>query len=180
MRSVVLARRYAKALFELAIEKKLLDQVAKEVLAFDLLLKDDGTFRHFFISPENSVALKSEAIEKSLDKKCSDLFKRFLLILIEKRRQNIFEEIAIEFGRIYDMHSNTVRGYAITASSIGNAELQNLQKALSKQFNATFELQNKIDANILGGLILQIGGKVYDNSLRNHLNQLEKRLLAQA
>ncbi|KAA3619760.1 MAG: ATP synthase F1 subunit delta [Calditrichaeota bacterium] len=180
MKAVVLARRYAKALFELANEKKVIDQVASDVSAFTESLSKNPDIRHFLFSPENGIAKKVEVLEKGLAKVCSDLFVRFLIFLLEKRRQNIFEEIAVEFEVLYDAHCNRIRAVAISAQEINKVELNNLKTTLSKQFDATFELENKIDASMLGGLILQLGGKIYDNSLRNHLKQLEKRLLAEA
>jgi len=180
LKAVVLARRYAKALFELAIEKKIVDRVAGDVQAFATAFASNSQFRHFLLSPEQGIANKIQAIEKGLKKKNSDLFVRFFVFLLEKRRQHIFEDIASEFAQLYDVHCNRVRALAISAQAINKSELQNLKTDLAKQFNADFELENKVDASILGGLILQVGGKIYDNSLSNHLKQLEKRLLAEA
>ncbi len=180
MKAVVLARRYAKALFELAIEKQIIDQVAGEVKSFAAAFETNPQFRHFFLSPEQGVRQKIVVVEKGLKKKCSDLFIRFYVFLLEKRRQNIFAEIAEEFVRLYDDHCNRIRALAISAQAINKSEIQRLKTDLAQQFNADFELENKVDASILGGLILQLGGKIYDNSLSNHLKQLEKRLLAEA
>ncbi|KAA3657276.1 MAG: ATP synthase F1 subunit delta [Calditrichaeota bacterium] len=180
MKAVVLARRYAKALFELAKEKKIVDQIAAELQAFEATLTESLEVRHFLFSPERSIAEKKDVLQKSLAKACSPLFSRFLVYLLEKRRQHIIVEIATEFRVLYDVHANRIRGLAVSAQKIRKAEMKHLKSSLSKQFNATVELENHVDESMLGGLILQVGGKIYDNSLRNHVTQLEKKLLAEA
>ncbi|MCA9731022.1 MAG: ATP synthase F1 subunit delta [Deferribacteres bacterium] len=180
MKAVVLARRYAKALFELAKEKKVIDQVAADVNSFNATISQNSEIRHFLFSPEREIKEKIEVFERALVKACSPLFNRFLAFLLEKRRQHIFSEIATEFNVLYDSHANKIRGVVISAKQINKAEMKNLNNALAKQFNATVDLQNEVEEAIIGGLILKVGGKIYDNSLRSHVKQLERRLLAEA
>jgi F-type H+-transporting ATPase subunit delta len=163
-------------LFELALEKKVLETVEKEVAVFASLLDGDERLQHFFLSPELGADEKKTAVEKSLQDRFTALFINFLLILLEKRRQNLFVDIADEFTRMCDVHFHRVKAVAITAVPLGKKDLANIQKSLAKQFDSSFEVESVADPSILGGLILKIGGQVLDASVGSQLNRLKERL----
>jgi F-type H+-transporting ATPase subunit delta len=70
-----------------------------------------------------------------------------------------------------------VRASAITAIPMPEAEMQALSELLSKRFQANFEIENRVDPDILGGVVLQIDGKVLDGSIRNQLRRLRAQML---
>ncbi len=177
MKRTVLARRYAKALFELAQEKKILESVAAEVEAFRDILARSEELRHFLLSPEVGREGKARFLMERFQDRFSGLFVNFLMVLLRKRRQDLYEEIAQEFGRLHDRFDNRIRASAVTALPLGESELKKLREQLARQYRANFEIENRVDPQILGGLILQIDGKVIDASVRNQLEKLRSSLL---
>ncbi|RMD93686.1 MAG: ATP synthase F1 subunit delta [Calditrichaeota bacterium] len=177
MKATVLAKRYAKALFELAEEKNILETVAGEVHSFQKMLSESEELQHFFLSPEFGREGKVRLIEKNFQDQFSGLFINFLFILLKKRRQNLYNEIVAEFDQMYDRHHNRIRASAITAMPLGKDELEGLKKTLSAQYRANFEIENAVTPEILGGLILKIDGKVIDASLLNQLKKLKENLM---
>ena len=181
MKATVLARRYAKALFELAVERKILDtiaKIAKEVAVFSGMLEDNPKLRYYFNSPEAGKAGKRALVENSFQDRFSALLVNFLFVLLEKGRQSIFPEIAVEFNRFCDKHYNRVRANTVTAVPLPKSHLEKLLKNLAQQYKATFDIENYVDANILGGMILNIDGKVIDASLRKQLEKMKTTLSA--
>ncbi|MCA9743578.1 MAG: ATP synthase F1 subunit delta [Deferribacteres bacterium] len=178
MKATVLAHRYAKALFELAVEKNNLDTIAKEVAIFEQVLQQNTKLKYYFHSPEAGKAGKRALIEKNFQDRFSALFIHFVFILLDKGRQNIFSEIAAEFKRISDKHNNKVRASTITAVPLPQNQLELLKKNLGEQYKATFEIENYVDPDILGGMVLNIEGKVIDASLRNQLEKMKAAMFA--
>ena len=177
MKERVLAGRYAKALFELALERKMLGKVREEMHAFTGLLSRDAALRNLLISTEHRRAAQRQAAEKAFADRFSAVFFNFLLVLIDKRRQVLIDEIAAAFEALHDRHLRKVRALAITAVPMDAAALEHLRSTLSKSLDLDLELQNKIDPEILGGLVVQVEGKVLDGSVRQQLLQLRKRIL---
>lgn len=177
MRQTVLAKRYAKALFELATERKILETTAREIRLFQELLQGNEDLRHFFLSPEISRERKIETLEKNFQDRFSGLFLNFLFVLLQKGRQEIFDEISLEFERLFDKHLNRVRAKAVTAIPLTPKDLEDIGDRLAKQYKATFELENQVDPEVLGGVILQIDGRVIDASLLTQLQKLKHHLV---
>lgn len=177
MKILVLARRYAKALFELAREKGILDTVHAELKAFHKILSETPELQHFFLSPEIGREGKIKFIEQKFQDQFSALFINFLFVLIRKGRQGLFPEIVSEFEHLYDRYQNRIRASAISARPLSEEELKLLKEQLVKQYQATFEIENYVDPDILGGLILKIDGRVIDASVRHQLDRLRENLL---
>ena len=115
MKNTVLARRYAKALFELAVERKILDTIQNEVRSFSQSLDDNLQFRLFFFAQDVSKKQKREKIEELMQDRVSNVFFNFVLVLLKKNREFIFPEIVKEFQSIVDKHHRKINALAITA-----------------------------------------------------------------
>jgi F-type H+-transporting ATPase subunit delta len=177
LKETVLARRYATALFESALERKMLGKVREELHAFAALLKKDSKLRNFLFSPEHSRAEQKKAVEKSFADRFSELFFNFLQVLIEKRRQTLIQEIISAFEALHDRHLRKMRALAITAVPMDQKALEQLRTSLSKSLDMDMELQNRVDPEILGGLVVQVEGKILDGSIRQHLLRMRQRIM---
>ncbi len=177
MKDIVLARRYAKALLDVANERNVLDSVSGEVNAFNIGLQENARFRLFLYSQDKSVTEKTNKLEEVLQDKVSNIFFNFLLVLLNKKREFIFTEIAREFQLMVDKHSKKTRASATTAVPLDEKSLSSLKSALDKAFALDVQLKNKVDKSILGGVIVSIDGKLLDASIKNQLQTLKGELL---
>ncbi len=178
MRSVGLARRYARALFELATEKDILDAVAGEMNALHAMLESDDELRHFLQSPEQGANQKIAVLKSGLQDRFSPLVIHFLMVVLHKGRQNILTDIAEEFTRLCDRHYNRMHASAVTAHAVSKKDLADIQSILARKFEAEFEVDHRVDPEILGGIIVQVEGKVFDGSLKSQLDRLKNTLLS--
>lgn len=177
MKNIVLARRYAKALLDIANERDILDAVSREVNAFNIGLQENPRFKLFLYSQDKSVKEKTTKLEEMLQDKVSNIFFNFLLVLLNKKREFIFAEIAREFQLMVDKYNKKTRASATTAVPLDEKSLSSLKATLDKAFALDVQLENKVDATILGGVIVSIDGKLLDASIRNQLQTLKGELL---
>jgi F-type H+-transporting ATPase subunit delta len=174
MKEGILAQRYAKALFAVALDKKLLEKVRDELYDFVARLKDNAELSYFLRSPERSRAEKRQLVERVFADRYSSIFFNFLLLLIDKGRIPLYREVRQAFSALYDHYHRKVRALAITAMPMAKAELETLQADLAQAMNRALEIENRIDPAILGGIVLDIEGKILDGSVRRQLERLRE------
>jgi F-type H+-transporting ATPase subunit delta len=177
LKDKVLARRYAGALFELAVEKGELDKLAAEVAFFDRLLAEHRDLRHFIFAQDVSKREKSETLQILMQDKVSPMFFNFLLVVLRKNRELVFPVIAEEFGRLVDRHNNKIHAVTTTATPMQEQLQQRLKEYLDEAFAADVVLNAEIDPEILGGIVVHIQGQIIDGSLKNQLQRLKQNLL---
>ncbi|MCH7674320.1 ATP synthase F1 subunit delta [candidate division KSB1 bacterium] len=178
MKNTVLARRYAKALFELAVERKILDTIQNEVRSFSQSLDDNLQFRLFFFAQDVSKKQKREKIEELMQDRVSNVFFNFVLVLLKKNREFIFPEIVKEFQSIVDKYHRKINALAITAQPLDEKSSSKLKSLLDKTFDADVRIRNDIDASILGGIVVNVEGHVFDGSLQSQLARLKDDLVS--
>lgn len=179
MKEGILAQRYAKALFAVAVDKKLLEKVRDELYDFVARLENNPEFSHFLRSPERSRAEKRQLVERVFADRYSNIFCNFLLLLIDKGRIPLYRDVRQAFSALYDQHHRKVRALAITAMPMAKGELEVLQSDLAQAMNRTLEIENRIDPAILGGIVLDIDGKILDGSVRRQLERLREVVASQ-
>jgi len=177
MKEEILARRYAKALFEIAQERKLLEKIRGELHNFAANLEENPAFADFFRSPEHSRAAKRAAVEKVFQDRYSNIFFNFLIVVIQKGRHDAIAEIVKAFDELYDRFARRTRALAVTAVPLDAKIADDLKARLSKSLNKHVELENQIDPAILGGIVLNIDGKVLDGSVKQQLARLRAQFL---
>lgn len=177
MKEQILARRYAQALFTLALERKMVDKIRNELHSFLAVMEENAEFGDFFRSPENSRAAKCTALEKIFQDRFSGLFFNFLLLIIHKGRHNAIAEIVKAFDDLYDRFTRRTRALAVTAVPMDTKLTDDLRDRLAKSLNKQVELETKVDPSLLGGIVLNIDGKVLDGSVKQQLERLRAGFL---
>jgi F-type H+-transporting ATPase subunit delta len=172
MKEGILAQRYAKALFAVALERSLLDKVRSELHDFVARLEGDQELAEFMRSPENSRAVKHRLLEKAFRERYSDILFNFLVLVTDKGRSTLYADIHQAFNELYDRHHRKARALAITAAPMDKGDLNKLQTDLSKAMQLTLEIENRVDPAILGGLVLNVDGKILDASVKRQLDGL--------
>ncbi len=176
MRAYPLVKRYAKALFELAAEQNQVNDIIEQARVFGKLYRENHDFNFFLISPEIDKALKIQVIEALFFERVSALFYHFLLLLIKKGRQNLTPQLVVELNRLYDLYQNRLRARVTLAKPLDKTERLLLVKKLNDLFDSNIVLEQVVDTSIVGGMVIQIKGKVYDMSLLKQLNTLKRQL----
>ncbi len=178
MRATALARRYARALLESAADAGKMEEVAGELEAFVASLDQVPKLRLILLSPEIERSKKRELVERLADGRFSDLFLRFLTLLIHTGRESLLPEIRTEYSRLLDRKLGRIRAETTTAVPLEEELVEQLGRNMSEMLGAEVKLRTRVDPDILGGVVIRVDGKVYDASLRRRLERMREELLA--
>jgi F-type H+-transporting ATPase subunit delta len=170
------AKRYAIALFNTALKSNAVDEMYEETTGFRTLLADQPSFRNFLLSPQILTKDKKDLIEKTLRKRVSDLFVRFLLLLIDKKRFPYVEEIIDGYVYLYERHAGILEVKAVTAIPLDDTmERKTIQK-LEQETGRKIRLNSVVDPKIIGGMVLVMEETIIDGSIRFSLEKLRREL----
>jgi len=174
LKSVTIARNYAEALFAVGDSfGELLDAVAGAVVA-------DTRIEAMLASPRVSKGVKGQILERALKGEAPVEFVRFLQAVVRRGRQGLFGEIAQEYLVLLDKKLNRVHaGVTLAREPDARTEKEivtRLTKALGREVRAHF----RTDRNIVGGVVVRVGGRILDGSVRRRLMALKRRMLTGA
>lgn len=171
-----LASRYAKSLLDLAVEKGQLEQVYADMQVLQQICKGNRDFVNLLNSPVVKSDTKRKIVEAVTTGKISKLTTAFNSLLISKGRESVLPEIATAFISQYKEHNNIHTVKLTTAVPVNDgvrkAILDQVKKASG--FN-NIDLDEKVDENIIGGFVLQLGDKLVDASIAYDLKAVAKQ-----
>jgi F-type H+-transporting ATPase subunit delta len=170
-----IARVYAEALFEVAKDKGRLDEIHDQLGQVADTIAENRDLQVFLFSPYFSSAEKRDGIGRAITGAEPEL-KNFLELLAEKHRMPAIFRIR---GRFDDMWAKEKRRLDVRLTSaveLPSSVVKDLGQEIEEQTGQTIELTSDVDANILGGLVLQVGNMVLDASVRNKLERLRKEV----
>ncbi|MGH7902716.1 MAG: F0F1 ATP synthase subunit delta [Candidatus Dormibacteraceae bacterium] len=169
------ARRYARAIFELALAEGSEAVWARRLEILDRLLSEPRV-RAVVENPSLATSRRLEAIAAVIPKEAGAEGLNLARMLVTGRRSAVIGEIESEFQRLVDEASGRVRATATTAVELARRDREHLTRELSKRLGKKVRLEVRVDPAIVGGLVLQIGDRVVDASIASRLRQLHRQL----
>lgn len=171
------ARRYAKALFELAREEGRVQEVRDELRGLRTLLEQNADLQDVLLQPLHPVAERRAVLAALADRMgASVVLHHFYAYLIDQRRLVDYSAIESEYERLADEAAGLRKARVRSAAPLSSEQQQRLQRALEARLGGEVELELDVDPELLGGVVAQVGDTVYDGSLRSQLDQLRARL----
>lgn len=169
-----MASRYAAALYDLADEQKALDGVAADLKSLRQMINDSDDFRRFIKSPVFSRAEQSGAIQAISEKAgLSALTQKFLGLVAANRRLADLPGMITGFLETLAKHRGEVAAEVTSAATLSDAQLSAITAALKQTVGRTVTLSSKVDPSILGGLIVKVGSRMVDSSIKSKLQRLK-------
>ncbi len=178
MRQPKVAKRYAKALFDLALETGQLEKVKDDIETIRAV--DHAEFNAVLMSPVITGEKKEKIFAAVFQDKVTDLSKSFFNLLFKKGREISIKEILLAFGDLYRQHHKISVVEIITAEPVTeslNLVLHDKLKGLPRFKDSTLQVSNKIDSNIIGGFVLHVEDLIYDASVRHDLAVIKKQFI---
>ena len=171
-----LASRYAKSLIDLAVERGQLEQVFADMQLLQQICKGNRDFINLLRSPVVKGDTKIKILKAITIGKITELTDSFITLLIRKTRESNLPEIITAFISQYKAHKNIHTVKLTTAFPVNDV----VRKAITDQVKKasgfdTIELDEKIDENIIGGFVLQVGDKLVDASIAYDLKSIAKQ-----
>ena len=170
--------RYAQALFELAKESKTTDQVAADLVAFRGLVAESDDFRRFVKSPLFTAQEQVGALGAVLTKAgIAGQAAKFLKLVATKRRLFAVDDMIAGYQRLYDAGRGVTRAEVTVAEPLKDAHVEALKNALVEVAgSASVDVAIKVDPSIIGGMIVKLGSRMVDSSLKTKLNLIRTRM----
>lgn len=166
--------RYATALFELAQNADQLDAVKGDLEMLDQAIVDSDDLRNVLRSPVISRDEQGRAMLALLDKMgVSDLTKKTVGVLCQKRRLFVLPGVIKAYLSMLSAHRGEVTAQVTSASALKEEQVEAVTGALKKVVGATVKVDLNVDPAVLGGLVVKVGSRVFDASLRTKLQKLE-------
>ncbi|MGE3146762.1 MAG: F0F1 ATP synthase subunit delta [Pseudorhodoplanes sp.] len=169
-----MAGRYATALFELALEEKQIDKVKADLDAFDKLVAEYAELDRLVRSPVYSSDEQTKALGAVLDKTgISGISSKFLKVVASNRRLFAVRDIVKTFRKLVAAHKGEVTAEVTVAETLKDEHLAALKAALKGVTGKDVDLNVKVDPSIIGGLVVKLGSRMVDSSLRTKLNSIK-------
>ena len=177
MKQTVLAKRYAKALLMVGQENNTSEQYLENILALSAWYRDVPQVRDSLTNPLYPQEIREKvgaAIAQAMG--ADQVFSRFLVLLVQKKRATIVPEIADEFQKLIDDIQNICRGSVVSARKMTKKLQEKVQQTLENITGKTVELTVREDAALIGGMVAQVGDLVLDASVRTQLAGLKESI----
>lgn len=179
MKSSIIGRRYAGALFELAAEQKLVEKIERDLTDFVAAYQSSDDLRDALENPKVSAAGRKAILTQILTKMgASALLKNTLCLLSDRGRMRSIPEVLAAFESIVEARTGKVRAEVTSATALPDAYYAELEKALSAATGKTVVVVRKQDPSLIAGVVARVGDRVFDGSLRHRLGELKDELLA--
>lgn len=167
--------RYSKALFELALERNILDKVLEDIkLLYELCQMPE--IKEMLESPVIPPTTKKEVLGGLLNGKVDELTLSFVDLIIKNGRETFIPAIARRFLYIFKNYKGITESSITTAVKLDEKVVKEVEEFIAKKFNTTVDLKQNVDKDIIGGFILRIDDNYIDASVKNKLKIIEKEL----
>ncbi len=169
-----MAGRYATALFELALEAGSIDQIRGELDAFDALAASNPDLTRLIRSPVFGAEEQTKALAAVLDRAgITGLAAQFLKVVAANRRLFAVRQIIQGFRALVANHKGEVTAQVTVAERLNDARLAEIRDTLATVTGKDVHVDLHVDPTIIGGLIVKLGSRMVDSSLRTKLNAIK-------
>lgn len=178
MNSGTISIRYARALFNYALENKVEDKVFIEMRKLSENFADYAHFRSTLDNPVLNVKDKLQLIKTAAGGNISDAFERFIQLVLHQKRETHLQTITLLYLDLYRKYKNITMVKVTTASPIDDITLEKIKQFIQKRETDKIEFETKIDTRITGGFILDIDSDRLDASISTQLRKIKEQLLS--
>lgn len=168
--------RYARSLFEVAVEANCQDKAMDELNLISVLIDENPDFLKLLSAKTVSKQELKNIVNKVFGERVSEFIINMLMIMIDNGRITLIQKVIDSYKNIYYDYKNMIEVTAITAIELSNINQERLSERLSELTGKKPIIKNVVDASILGGVILKIRNEQIDNSIKGKLDELKKQL----
>ena len=173
--TIGLAGRYAVALYQLAIDTKQLDPILQDLNSFKKLIDDNLDLQKLVYSPVFGADEKSSTITQLLQKaKAKELVIQFIGTIAKNGRLFAIKEIISAFNKEVETRRGKVSAEVVSAIPLDDKRMTQIHKSIMSIVGAEdVSLEMRVDPSLIGGLVIRIGSRMFDTSLKTKLKRLE-------
>ena len=174
----LIAKTYGEALFETALEKEKIDEMYEEALGIEQVFSENPKLVKLFNHPNIIKEEKLQVVESVFADRLTPEMAGFLRIVIEKGRQSELDGIFAYFIAKVKEHKKIGIAYVSSAAALSDGQKKQIEKRLlSTTTYEAFEIHFSVDESLIGGLVIRIGDRVVDSSIKSRLYEMKKELM---
>jgi len=173
---VIVGKRYAKALLEAARDRGIIAGVAEELRTVAAAVETNADFKNIWENPSFSAAVKKQIVSNVLAGKVSDIVLNTIQLMVDKGRESLLGSLAGLYADFANEALGQAQAQVYSAKPLSEGELKDVAETFGKVTGKTIVAQNIVNPDLLGGLQVRIGDRLYDGSLSGKLNRLGKTL----
>ena len=174
MRITLLAKRYAQALFDLAVENNILEEVEQDMILVKSVLEESRVLRKVMSNPVIDYSKKIKVLDRIFEDKIQKLSHKFLRLITQKGREIYISYICTSFDEIYKDYKNIMPVQLTTAMKVDEKVKQEILDKLAGVMGKNLEVTEKVDQELIGGFTLNFEDYQYNNSVKKQLQRLAK------
>lgn len=175
----LVSKTYAQALFELAVEENKTSSLMEETMGLLEVIRTNDAFGQFMNHPKIQKEDKIEVVKNVFENQISKELLGFLVTIVEKDRYSEIEGILGEFIAAVKEYNNIGTAYVTTAIALEMNEKQDIEsRLLATTKYETIECIYDVNQDLIGGMVIKMGDRVVDSSIRTKLDKLQRELLA--
>lgn len=176
MSNGLVAKRYAHAFFEVASEKNQVDKVEQELQLIKQTIDENPAFLRFLEHPQIATDVKKEEFATIFKGQLSQTTLNFFYLLIDKNREDAFDYIPKFFTEKANEARGLVDAVVTSVKPLTDDQKMALVNSFKQLLNKEVRIQNELNSSIMGGVVVQIGDRLYDGSVAGKLNRLQQSL----
>lgn len=178
MTASIVGKRYAKALFALADEGRVLDRVRNDLRDVATTWQLDRELRNVFDNPAFGAEVRRRVLRDIAQAmNLHDHTRDLLLLLSDRRRLRHVPEVGEAFEAMVEARSGKVRAEVVSATPLAGPYVAELAKTLGDVVGREVVVTQRVDPELIGGVVTRIGDRVFDGSVRHRLSELREELL---
>ena len=169
-----LSGRYATALFELALERNAIDLIAADLGHLEVMIDESEELRYLIQSPLFSRNAQKKALSALSEKAgLSEIVRNTLGVIAENRRLFALEDVIKAYRTLVSDHRGEIEARVTSAATLTAGQRDALEAALRKTIGSTVAITTEVDPDLLGGMVVRVGSRMIDSSLRTKLQRLQ-------
>ncbi len=177
MRGETIARNYAEALFELAEREGEVERWGEALELIAGIVHEEPRVRAFLETPRIQTSEKNQVLRSAFEGKVPDRVLHFLLLVVDRRRQRLLQEITAEYRALLDERLGRAHVTVQVAREMDEDERARVQERLSAILGKEAILDVQVRPELLGGVVFRSGDMILDGSVRRRLQRMRRRLM---
>ncbi|WP_094551315.1 F0F1 ATP synthase subunit delta [Petroclostridium xylanilyticum] len=174
-----ISKRYAQALFQVALDKNSLDSYEQQLKECINIIHSSEAIYQILSNPENSYTMKTNLIDRLFGSSVERNIINLLKLLIDKERLDILTEILIEYSKEMRLRMKSLDVTAISAFPLQSDEINSIKSKLKNKYNVSeINLVCEVDQNLIGGFKLIIGNEVIDSSVKGIMDAMKNQVMS--
>ncbi|MGB2768972.1 MAG: ATP synthase F1 subunit delta [Candidatus Zixiibacteriota bacterium] len=172
------AIRYATALFRTAKRTAQVESISRDLVTLSELLSTNVLLKNFMESPQVEEKDKKQLLTSAFKPLISEALFSFLMLVLSKHRIQYLVSMTEEFQRLVKEDQGIVEARLITARSLDQTLASQIREELEKNTGKKVEMKLEVDPSLIGGIVVILGDKIIDRSIRHQLSQLKDQMSA--